>query len=156
MQRSHKDFYLVFIASLQVFLLLYFATIFEGLNLLQILGVVSLLSFLAVSNYQCVAHNFCHNVFFQSKALNVLFSIINTLANTFPQTLFKYQHFNHHTSTNDKSISYGETKDRTSIFRYGKNVGKPEGFLSYSVKSPLRTDMVTLWQDTPKKRAGLN
>jgi len=148
---SYKDIYLVLIAFLQVFLLLYFATIFEELNFFQILGVVSLLSFLAVSNYQCVAHNFCHNVFFKSKTLNVCFSVINSLANTFPQTLFKYHHFNHHTSTNDKAKKYGETKDRTSIYRYAKELGEPEGFWSYSFKSPFRTDMIKLWKDTERK-----
>jgi fatty acid desaturase len=90
-------------------------------------------------------------VFFKSKALNVVFSVINTLANTFPQTLFKYHHFNHHTSTNDKSSVYGETKDRTSIYRYGKELGEQEGFISYSLKSPLRTKMNILWQDTKRK-----
>jgi fatty acid desaturase len=152
-KHSYKDSYLVLIAMLQVALQLYFASVFDTLSMLQVVGVFTLLSFLAVSNYQCVAHNFCHNVFFNSKALNDVFSVINTLANTFPQTLFKYHHFNHHTSTNDKATKYGETKDRTSIYRYSKVLGKQEGFWAYSFKSPLRTSMTKLWQVTREKGA---
>ena len=95
------------------------------------------------TNYQCIAHNFIHLPFFNSKILNQFFSILNTLGLGVPQSIYRLHHLNHHRFNNRPD------GDMSSTYRYGKN-GKEENIVTYSLLGVIRTDLVGLYQKGSK------
>lgn len=97
---------------------------------------------LACTNYQCVAHNFVHFEFFRRRGLNHAFSVLNSIALGFPQSIFRQHHLNHH-RFNNAPPARGEARggDLSSLYRFSRRAGRPEGFLAYSLLSPLRADI---------------
>lgn len=98
--------------------------------------------FIICTNYQCVAHNFVHNEFFALPVLNTVFSVINTLAIGFPQTIFHQHHLNHHRFNNAPFARDGSPGDLSSLQRYSPGPGIDEPFLKYCILSPLRADIL--------------
>jgi fatty acid desaturase len=108
------------------------------------------------TNYQCVSHNFVHNEFFASTWLNTAFSMLNSVALGFPQTVFKQHHLNHHRYNNAPYARDGVSPgDLSSLHRYSKTPGGTEGFLRYSLLSPLRADIPTYVRHALRRRDGL-
>ena len=109
------------------------------------LWVISL-SMLMCTNYQCIAHNFIHNPFFESKLVNLVFSAFNSVNLGVPQKLYYAHHMNHHQYNNDhKGAGDSSTKDSSSIYRHGKR-GRAENLIKYSVLTFFRLDFIQLFK----------
>lgn len=144
--RENKDSFLLLVFGVNYLLYVTFIYQYENLSWPSILSLGSALVFLICTNYQCIAHNFIHNPFFQSEKLNLLFSLLNSPLLGMPQCFYKLHHLNHHKYNNDKKDpSTGTTKDKTSLYRYSNNADLPEGILSYAFIGTLRTDIVELY-----------
>lgn len=138
---SAKDGWLVGLAVLQGVILT--AAVVSlgraGWPVSLLLAAVSV--FLICTNYQCVAHNFLHNAFFRSSTPNRVFSVLNTLLIGVPQSLYKVHHLHHHKYNNDAcDLQTGTTRDMTSTYRYARQQGQEEGFLSYSLLGFFRSN----------------
>lgn len=88
-------------------------------------------------NIESVAHNFTHNHYFNSFALNRAFSLIESLAIGFSQQFYKTVHRRHHIGNSDRPNAEGKTRDWFSIYLKGKD-GKPEPVLTYALFGPFR------------------
>lgn len=110
--------------------------------------------FVICTNYQCVAHNFVHNEFFAAPAANTAFSVTNTLALGFPQTIFHQHHLNHHRFNNAPFAKDGSLGDLSSLQRYSAEPGQDEPFLRYCLLSPLRADILTYARAGVRRRMG--
>ncbi|MEM8730221.1 MAG: fatty acid desaturase [Pseudomonadota bacterium] len=120
---------------------------------------VSLLLFLFMcfvicTNYQCVGHNFVHNEFFNSSILNTLFSMMNSMALGFPQTIFNQHHMNHHRFNNAPFARDGSPGDLSSLQRYSDGPGVDEPFLKYCLLSPLRADVISYGRSAIRRGLG--
>ncbi len=143
---SWKDSVLVLLSLAGIGLVLLGLWGFAWLPWPALVGLGLVIVFLNCTNYQCVAHNFLHNPFFNSAWLNNLFSILNSVSLGLPQTLYKYHHLNHHQFNNDpQDPQSGTTQDRSSTFRRSPGVGREEHILLYSLLGPLRTDLAPLY-----------
>lgn len=109
-----------------------------------ILGLVYSLS---ISwNVNGISHNFIHNAYFKSFALNRAFSLLESVTMGFSQTMYDYVHRQHHMGNNDRLNEKGDTIDWISIYRHGKN-GQPE--------HPLKYTFLSYFRDDPKRIYGL-
>lgn len=90
-------------------------------------------------NVNSVSHNFIHNAYFKSSALNRAFSLLESITLGFSQTMYDHVHRQHHIGNNDRIGENGETVDWISIYQHGKN-GQPENALKYSFLSFFRDD----------------
>ncbi len=143
---SNKDFLLVLILLFQLFLWGYCLNNFGQFSLLQKYLLGSLHVFLIVTNYQCVSHNFIHNPFFDSKFINIIFSILNSIGILMPQTAYFFYHHNHHAFNNDHiDSSINDTKDLTSTYRFGKN-NQEENIIKYSLLSNFRVPIAYFYK----------
>lgn len=77
-----------------------------------------------------MSHNFIHNPFFHSAALNRLTDFLQTFSLGTPQTKYRYVHMRHHAGKSDRPGNNAETIDRISICRYGAD-GHAEPMLAY-------------------------
>ncbi len=105
-------------------------------------GLVILGSIYAISiswNINSVSHNFIHNPYFRSNALNRLFGLVESLAIGFSQTFYDLVHMRHHTGNSDRRDEKGDTLDWLSIYRYGRN-GKAENVWAFTFLSYFRDD----------------
>jgi fatty acid desaturase len=90
-------------------------------------------------NVNSVSHNFIHNAYFKSNALNRAFSLLESITMGFSQTMYDHVHRQHHIGNNDRIGEDGTTIDWISIYQHGKN-GQPEHALKYSLLSFFRDD----------------
>jgi len=90
-------------------------------------------------NVNGVSHNFIHNAFFKSFALNRAFSFLESITMGFSQTMYEYVHRQHHMGNNDRLNEHGDTIDWVSFYRHGKN-GEPEHPIKYALLSFFRDD----------------
>lgn len=143
---SWKDGWLVLLSVLNLALMVGGLWLFEQAAWPWLVALGAVIVFLNCTNYQCVAHNFLHNPFFQSEWLNNAFSVLNSVALGLPQTLYKYHHLNHHQFNNDVPDPESKTtQDRSSTFRHGRMPGREENILSYSLLGPFRTNLHALY-----------
>lgn len=142
-RHSRLDGLLVIVAFSQVALWAYAVSNYSTLSPVALLGCGVAIIFMLCMNYQCVAHNFIHNEFFKSKALNYGFSVVNSIALGMPQSVYKAHHVNHHMYNNDGWRSGRAPGDRSSLFYYGDD-GKQESLLSYTFLSYFRLDLKKL------------
>jgi fatty acid desaturase len=103
------------------------------------------LSFVALAgaycwNLQCISHNFIHNPFFRSAALNRAFGVLESLCIGMPHILYHHYHLNHHAGDNDRKGPDGTTRDWSSIYRYGKG-DEAESFWRYCLLSFFRVEI---------------
>jgi fatty acid desaturase len=102
-------------------------------------------------NINGVSHNFLHTPYFRSRALNRLFSLLESLAIGFSQTFYTWVHLRHHEGNSDRPGPDGTTRDWLSIYRHGKN-GEPEPVLSYVFKGFFRDDVGDIHKALKAKR----
>lgn len=86
------------------------------------------------------SHNFIHNRFFKSDALNCIFSFLLSLTDGFSQEFYHHVHLRHHVGNMDRIGGNGSTIDPLSIYRHGKD-GKPESPWTYTFYSYFRDDI---------------
>jgi len=150
-KHSPKDAYLVLISWMHLLLLIAPVFCFNELSFLALLTIGCVQASLYAMNYQCTAHNFLHNPFFTSNLTNRVFSVMNTISLGSSQTMYKYYHYNHHRYDNDIPTVYGETKDRTSTYRWSKNIGEEESLWTYALLGIVRAELPLMWEDAKKK-----
>jgi fatty acid desaturase len=150
---SRLDSLLVGLAFLQLGVMVYGVVTLGSVPWWVSVGLGLLATFLACTNYQCVAHNFIHNPFFVSKRLNSAFSVFNALLIGIPQSLYRLHHLHHHKYNNDAlDPKTGTTKDFTSTWRYSKRLGQEESLLTYSLFGFFRSDLGTLLVGVKRQR----
>jgi fatty acid desaturase len=88
-------------------------------------------------NHNSIAHNFVHNPYFRSPALNRGFALILSLTLGYSQTDYYYDHLRHHAGNSDRPDDKGQTLDPFSIYRFGRN-GRPENLPRYVFSSYVR------------------
>lgn len=134
-------------------LMIWVATHFGSLTYLDRFACGSLHVFLICTHYQCSAHNFIHNPFFRISSLNMVFSIISSLALGIPQTLYRFHHLNHHKYGNDRPTDENpEPRDRSSTYRFTSKTAREEHIVRYSLLSPLRGDIGALLEIARRQR----
>jgi fatty acid desaturase len=138
---SAQDIWLVGVSAIGVVLLALAYAITPHWPWTATLPLFVAMSFLICTNYQCVAHNFVHNEFFRAEWLNTAFSVFNTLALGFSETVFREHHINHHRFNNAPFARDGSLGDLSSLQRYSPKPGEDEPFLRYILLSPLRADV---------------
>jgi fatty acid desaturase len=149
---SAKDMYLVILSVLQVMLLAYGALTFGHVSLGTTLALGAAMIFLHCTNYQCISHNFLHNAFFESKLLNRVFSIVNSLGIGYSQTRYRSGHLQHHKYNNDdKDPVTGTTQDYSSTYRYSRRPGKEENIFTYSLMGVVRSNKGFLRREVGKQ-----
>jgi fatty acid desaturase len=139
---SVRDLWLVVVSVLGTAALSVSWLGYQSIGLTGLILLFLTQAFLICTNYQCVAHNFTHNEFFISPTLNFLFSMQNSLALGFPQSIFKQHHLNHHRFNNRPFAGDGAVADLSSLYRYSTDPAVPEGLLRYALLSPLRADVL--------------
>lgn len=90
-------------------------------------------------NLDSVSHNFIHNPFFRSPALNRITDFVLTFSLGTPQTMYRFVHMRHHAGNSDRPGEDGRTVDPISIYRYGAD-GHAEPMLSYVLLQFWRDD----------------
>jgi fatty acid desaturase len=90
-------------------------------------------------NQDSVSHNYIHNPFFTSKALNRLTEFALTLENGVPQTMYRWVHMRHHAGNSDRPDAGGLTVDPISIYAHGSQ-GRAEPMLPYVLLGFWRDD----------------
>jgi fatty acid desaturase len=116
----------------------------------QLLPLCTLYAISISWNINGVSHNFLHNPYFNSQALNRAFSLVESLAIGFSQAFYTWVHNRHHSGNSDRPDDKGETIDWLSIYRHGKN-GQPEDVWGYAFKSFFRDDIKKLYQSLYKQ-----
>lgn len=101
-------------------------------------------------NINSISHNFLHNPFFNSKALNYAFSWLESITVGFSQVFYTYVHNKHHTGNSDR-VQNGTTIDYLSIYRHGKD-GKAENVWSYVFLSFFRDDLGEIYRAIKAKK----
>lgn len=91
-------------------------------------------------NINGISHNFLHNPYFCSPALNRLFSIYESLVLGFSQVFYECVHKRHHQGNSDRPDALGETVDWLSVYRYGQK-GEAENVLAYTFLGYFRDDL---------------
>lgn len=94
-------------------------------------------------NIHGVSHNFIHNPFFRSEALNRAYSVLLSLTLGFSHVVCRYIHLRHHIGNSDRPNEAGVTRDLISIYRHGRD-GGPEAVWSYSLMTPIRMEHLRL------------
>lgn len=109
--------------------------------------VLGLIYSLSISwNVNGVSHNFIHNAYFKSFAMNRVFSLLESVTMGFSQTMYDYVHRQHHIGNNDRLNAHGDTIDWISIYRHGQS-GQPEHAFKYA--------FLSFFRDDPKRIYGL-
>lgn len=135
---SKLDALLIAITIAHFAIILWAVSQFSSLPILYQLALGLMLTFLILTQYHVVMHNFIHTRFFGSQALNRLYAILCTITTMNVFTEAEIQHLTHHVHVNDrKDTATGVPKDPASTFRYGAD-GNHENILSYSILSPIR------------------
>jgi fatty acid desaturase len=102
-------------------------------------------------NINGVAHNFIHNPFFASPALNRIFRIVLSLTMGFSQTFSETVHWRHHRGNSDHRAD-GTTVDWLSIYRYSDD-DEPESVWRYSLLGFFRNDPKAIHAELRKRNA---
>jgi fatty acid desaturase len=97
-------------------------------------------------NINGVSHNFIHNPYFRSPALNRLFSILESLVNGFSQVFYECVHKRHHMGNSDRQDEHGDTIDWLSIYRHGHD-GHAENPWAYTFLSYFRDDIKATYRE---------
>ena len=90
-------------------------------------------------NINGIAHNFIHNPYFGSKALNHAFSWLLSVTMGFSQQFYDLIHHRHHQGNSDRKDAEGNTVDPLSIYKYSHDDG-PENPWTYTFMGYFRDD----------------
>jgi fatty acid desaturase len=119
-----------------------------------LLAIIGLSAF-NCTNYICSAHSFLHLPFFTRRWLNRVWGVVASLALSMPVTLYKAQHLNHHRFGMDHSdATIGETRDRSSIYRYGPAPDRSEPVWRYALMALLRESPRALTAEARRRGEG--
>jgi fatty acid desaturase len=113
-----------------------------------VLVAVVALCLLNCTNFMCVAHYFLHLPFFSRRWLNRVWGVVGSLSLGQPITLYRAHHLNHHRYGMDYvDDKIGDTRDWSSIYRYGHTPSRPEALWRYAALAPLRESPFPLIAD---------
>jgi fatty acid desaturase len=90
-------------------------------------------------NINGISHNFLHNPYFRSPALNRAFSVLESLTLGFSQVFYEQVHKEHHMGNADLPDEHGHTVDPLSIYKHGHD-REPENPWTYVFCSYFRDD----------------
>jgi fatty acid desaturase len=105
-------------------------------------------------NINGISHNFLHNPYFRSKALNRAFSVLESVTVGFSQIFYEQVHKDHHKGNADLPDENGQTRDPLSIYKYGHD-GLPENPWTYVFFSYFRDDAKAIYRSIQRKSRGL-
>jgi fatty acid desaturase len=105
-------------------------------------------------NINGISHNFLHNPFFKSAALNRAFSILESITLGFSQVFYEQVHKDHHKGNADRPDEHGQTRDPLSIYRRGKG-GRPEHPWTYVLFAFFRDDPKPVYRTLRRKSPAL-
>jgi fatty acid desaturase len=103
-------------------------------------------------NINGIAHNFIHNPYFRSPALNRAFSVLQSLLCGFSQVFYDSVHRRHHIGNSDRQDQHGDTVDWLSIYRHGHD-GHAESVWGYVFLSYFRDDIGATFRDVKRRSA---
>jgi fatty acid desaturase len=119
------------------------------------LAVLGLIWSVSISwNINGISHNFLHNAYFRSAALNRAFSLVESITVGFSQVFYEQVHKDHHKGNADLPDANGHTRDPLSIYKYGHD-GKPENPWTYVFLSFFRDDAKAIYRSIERKSKGL-
>ena len=101
-------------------------------------------------NINGIAHNFIHNPYFTSPALNRAFSWLLSVTMGFSQQFYDLVHHRHHQGNSDRPDAHGDTVDPLSIYRHGHD-GAPENPWRYTFCSFFRDDPAALYREIHRR-----
>jgi fatty acid desaturase len=105
-------------------------------------------------NINGISHNFLHNPYFKSGALNRCFSILESVTIGFSQVFYEQVHKDHHKGNADLPDAKGRTRDPLSIYKYGHD-GLPENPWTYVFFSYFRDDAKAIYRSIRRKSSAL-
>ena len=101
-------------------------------------------------NINGISHNFLHNPYFRSPALNRAFSVIESVTVGFSQVFYEQVHKDHHKGNADLPDANGSTRDPLSIYKHGRD-GQPENIWSYVFLSYFRDDPKAIYRSIRRR-----
>jgi fatty acid desaturase len=125
------------VAHLAYLLFLFF--VFPHLRWWQWVPLALVYSISISWNINGISHNFLHNPYFRSPALNRAFSLLESLTCGFSQVFYEQVHKEHHMGNADLPDEHGRTVDPLSIYKHGHD-GKAESVWTYVFCSYFRDD----------------
>jgi fatty acid desaturase len=105
-------------------------------------------------NINGISHNFLHNPYFRSPALNRCFSMLESVTVGFSQVFYEQVHKDHHKGNADRPDPNGRTRDPLSIYKHGHN-GMPENPWRYVFLSYFRDDPKAIYRSIRRKGRAL-
>jgi fatty acid desaturase len=105
-------------------------------------------------NINGISHNFLHNPYFKSAALNRAFSVLESVTVGFSQVFYEQVHKDHHKGNADLPDANGHTRDPLSIYKYGRN-GQAENPWTYTFFSFFRDDPKPVFRTLKRKSRSL-
>jgi fatty acid desaturase len=96
-------------------------------------------------NINGISHNFLHNPYFKSPALNRAFSVLESVTVGFSQVFYEQVHKDHHKGNADLPDAHGRTRDPLSIYKHGQD-GQPENPWTYVFGSYFRDDPKAIYR----------
>jgi fatty acid desaturase len=105
-------------------------------------------------NINGISHNFLHNAYFKSAALNRAFSVLESVTVGFSQVFYEQVHKDHHKGNADLPDANGRTRDPLSIYKHGSD-GKPENPWTYVFCSYFRDDAKAIYRSIRRKSRSL-
>jgi len=105
-------------------------------------------------NINGISHNFLHNAYFKSAALNRIFSIVESVTVGFSQVFYEQVHKDHHKGNADLPDANGRTRDPLSIYKHGRD-GQPENPWTYVFFGYFRDDAKAIYRSIQRKSRGL-
>src|SRR5437660_4904883 len=103
-------------------------------------------------NINGISHNFLHNAYFRSAALNRTFSVLESVTVGFSQVFYEQVHKDHHKGNADLPDASGRTRDPLSIYKHGRD-GRPENPWTYVFGSYFRDDPKAIYRSIHRKAA---
>jgi fatty acid desaturase len=143
-----RDAVLVFVGLVELGAKVAMVTFWDVAPVPITLIAVAALCLLNWMNFMCVAHYFLHLPFFSRSWLNHAWGVVGSLSLGQPITLYRAHHLNHHRYGMDYvDDEIDDTRDWSSIYRYGPTPKRPEALWRYALLAPLRESPFPLIAD---------
>jgi fatty acid desaturase len=117
------------------------------------LGIMGIVYSFSISwNINGISHNFIHNPYFKSAALNRGFSLLESAVCGFSQVFYECVHRRHHMGNSDRPDEHGKTIDWISIYTHGHD-GHAENIWTYTFLGYFREDVRRTYETIRKNSA---